>query len=226
MREFLSIVLLQGVVGAVVIAVGLYLLSRGKISLSNPSMSKALGLELPKVADLKEAQEAEEGSAFEFKLQELVSVKAQNPAIALLSLGVILLLVPVYIARSDVEWMEVRGKITNANPEDVTTDLVTEHWRLQRPDSTGAIRSKIVLGARDVTLHIVAAGHTPSEASVHLGEIQPVNGVYDFGIVDVTQLVGQKIVEKVAVSGPSVTPTIVPADSLPPVGVEAWYAGK
>src|SRR5688572_3970866 len=130
MSEFFSLVLLQGVVGSVVIGFGLYLLSRGEISLNDRSMSRALGVQLPKDADLKAAQESEPDMALELTIRDLVSLKARNPAIALLSLGVILLLIPLYLVRTDVELLEVRGRITNADPGDVTTDLMTEHWRL------------------------------------------------------------------------------------------------
>ena len=206
---FSTAILLQGIVGAAIAAVGLVLLCKRTISLGQGTVSSALGVN---------------PDEFCLDVPKVVSIKTRNPALALLSVAMILLLAPSYLARGDVQLVEVRGRLTGAEPREVTTELVTEYWTERKPDFDGIVRGTISLANRDVELHIVAPGFEYGAGKMSLGKMSTTTGIYDIGEIDVTRVVGPRKKQKSEVIGPSVTPTIVPAEPLPAIGQETWNA--
>jgi len=206
-----TVILLQGLVGTAIAVVGLYLLCKGSIRLRRGAVSRVLGVDTP--------------PEFSVDVPNVISVKTRNPALGLLSVAMILLLVPSYLSRGNVQLVEVRGKVVGAEPKEVMTELVTLYWSNQEPDFNGVVRGTIALPSREVELHVVAPGFERGVGKIRLNRMSATTTVYDIGDIDVTQVVGPRKKRKDEVIGPNVTPTIVSTDEpLRPLGEEDWDA--
>ena len=204
-----TVILLQGLVGTAIAVVGLYLLCKGRINLGQGTVSSALGVH---------------SDEFSLDVSKVVSIKTRNPALGLLSIAMILLLIPSYLTRGDVQLVEVRGRLTGVEPAEVTTELVTEYWSRREPDFDGVVRGTISLTNRDVELHVVAPGFERGVGKKSLGRMSATTGTHDIGDIDVTTIVGPRKKRLSDVIGPAVTPAVVPAESLPSIGQEDWDA--
>ena len=203
---------LLAVSGAAIVAVGLFLLIKGKITL--PQESSA------------------EGGAFDVEIPNVVTVRTRYPALGLLIIGALSILGAVQLAREEqtaalaqqeraaalareeraeeqaaalAQWFELTGQVKARHPSSVSDariSLLNRYIDLV-PLDDGSIRGAVHTGMMRYEIRVRSAGHQKAEWN---GAIKrdPSQGLLSLPAIDLDEVLGERVVARPEpVPGPS-----------------------